>query len=855
MGAIRWQRQVVGSDSESDESHISLIQTLPTRVRSWLGALSVGAPEEIEASERGFFLLRVGLAASGAFALHVAAVIVFSAPLSTSPLGLGALLATAVLGMLSLLVAGLGPLYRFSGAHWLILSAYVAQVLVLALLRPNLTSSPVLVSSDAGLMNELAAELLLRGENPYLWDYSGVFDIYRADRGLSTPLLDGSVTGAQPYPALAFLAAIPFHILGLPGIFTLGITAHVAALILLFVASPRALQPFILVPLAIGINFVEITLIGSLDTVWAVLLMLAVVAWKRDNWRAILFGLACATKQTPWLLVPFLLIRIWKEEAKEPPTVRIGRFVLVSGLSFLAVNLPFIIWNLEAWGKNLLVPVQESLLYLGPGLSSLSQFGLMKLPKGYYLFTTLSIAALLLFVYWRHYSTLRHTVWILPGIMMWFSYRSLASYWLFWLFPILASLTAESWWTPARTGERKSWRPTAIAVSATAVGLALLAIWTMSTSEPQVGATILHPLIADHGRVTGMTVEVRNSGAEILKPRFLVRSAYRNPLPWQIDSGPLQLAENEVGIYQISSTRYDRTFVGHEDAQLIVTDAQGNYSLMEIVDIAGEEQFLWPDAIANPAFRFWDRASQTPLFWQLSSNPEGLGTATLSQVEGRESLVLSLQPDGGGHGHVSLSNWVPMPREPIGLWVYATVPGEKASNVAYGVEIDDGEHRLWVLFGSAPFGPRPLENMHVIFHQVPERTWIRAEFDIEHAFQQAGWSMPAYSRVNYRGLDTYMRMVTFRLILAAYGSTDSLMAAFGPIEQTGYRLSPEALMTETIEDPAQYYLRLAEDHVHNRNYDRALAAYNQALTLMADDAEAKRHSDLLERITAGLDLD
>jgi hypothetical protein len=854
MGPIRWHGPIVEPSRDTDESHASLIEIIPTRVRSLFDASTGGVSDKIGASERDFFLFRIGLAASGAFALHIAAVIAFSAPLSTSPLCVAALMIAAILGMVSLIVAGLGPLYRFTGARWLILSAYVAQVLALALLRPYTTSSPVLVSSDAGLMNELAGELLLRGENPYDWDYSGVFDIYRADRGLSTPLLDGSVTGAQPYPALAFLAAIPFQILGVPGVFGLGIAVHILALILLFVASPRALQPFILVPLAIGINFVDITLIGSLDTLWAVLLMLVVLVWKRGNLRAILFGLACATKQTPWLLIPFLLIRIWKEESQEPPLLRIGRFVLVSGLSVLFVNLPFIIWDLQAWAKNLLVPIQGSLLFLGPGLSSLSQFGLMDLPKGYYLFATVSTGMLLLFVYWRHYSTLRHTYWILPGIMMWFSYRSLASYWVFWTFPILASLATESWWIGiARTGERKSWRTTAIAVTSTVVGLALLAVWTASTAEPQVRVNIFPPLWAEHGRITSMTVGVQNVGQETLEPRFMVRSAYRNPLPWQIDSGPLQLRENETGVYQISSTRHDRTFVGHEDAQLIVTDAKGNYSLMETINIPGEEQFLWPDALANPGYRYWDRTSQMPLFWQLSSTPEGQGTASLQPVEGRDALVLALQPDDEGYGQVSLSNWVPMPREPIGIWIYATPPADKASNVAYGVEIDDGQHRLWTLFGSAPYAAPSMENTHIIFHEVPELTWLRAEIDIEAGFREAGWSIPPYTYVNYRGLDGYMRMVTFRLILVARESKGSLQAAFGPIEQTGYRIPPESLMAETLDEPAQYYMRLAEEHVRNRNYDRALAAYRQALAFMPDETEAEQHLDLLDRITKGLE--
>jgi uncharacterized membrane protein len=38
-----------------------------------------------------------------------------------------------------------------------------------------------------------------------------------------------------------------------------------------------------------------------------------VLVWQRPTLRAVLFGLACAYRQQPWLVAPFLLICIWNE--------------------------------------------------------------------------------------------------------------------------------------------------------------------------------------------------------------------------------------------------------------------------------------------------------------------------------------------------------------------------------------------------------------------------------------------------------------------------------------------------------------------------------------------------------------
>lgn len=770
--------------------------------------------------------LRLGLAGGGALLLHLSFVVALSSP--RLPGNIFVLIIGGIVGLLMLIAAGLHkpPV----SLRWMILFACVSEVIVRAVTWAQTSPSPDLVTIDPGLYTDFAGQLFLRGENPYTWDLAGVFDVYRISQAGGTPRLDGSFTSNFPYPALAFLFVVPFQALGLPGMFLVSLLAQIAALVLLFLVSPRSVQPLILLPVVVGVDFTLQSLIGVLDITWAVLLVGMIVAWRMPTVRAVLFGLAIAFKQSPWLAAPFLLIRLWRDESAESPICRVGYFSLISMATFLLINAPFILWDPDAWLEGVTEPFRDDLVLLSQGgLSSLTQFGLVNLPKEYYLVTTLSVFTLLLLVYWRHYDTLRDVLWVMPGIPMWFSYRSLESYWVYWIFPLLATLITRA--PPSQPARKPSWAST-LATMTVMMG-ALFAVGTFLSSSPSpIEVRPGLPMrVNASGYVTHIPVQVTNRSPRTLVPRLALQHRYStlNALPWHIAEGPLSLQPGQSATFQIFTEDSLRTFRTHDTAQIVVTDAGGDYSLRGLGTIEPDHSYLWPDAIPNPTYRYWDAEQRVPIFWGLLNEPAGSGAVTLVQKDGRDALMLTLNATREGSNRVALDTWIVFPTKPFGIWVYSdSVPDDSAS-VLYGLEIADAQHRLWFLFNAPGHSVPPTAERHIIHRNIAPRVWTYQEIDLVSAYAEAGWFLPPLKRTSYRGLDIDLRTVNLRLFLAVNGSQGKLQAYFGPIEQDNYRIEPKTLMAETLDDPAGYYIRLAESHIRSRNYSRALEAYQRAL--------------------------
>jgi uncharacterized membrane protein len=116
------------------------------------------------------------------------------------------------------------------------------------------------------------------------------------------------------------------------------------------------------------------------------------------------------------------------------------KFALASVALFLVFNLPFMIMNMTAWFGNVLTPMTEDLVILSQGASQLTQVGLLPVDKVFYTVMTGAVAVVLIVNYYVYFDKLKYVVWILPGIILWFSYRSLTSYIIYWIPLMLASL-------------------------------------------------------------------------------------------------------------------------------------------------------------------------------------------------------------------------------------------------------------------------------------------------------------------------------------------------------------------------------------------------------------------------------
>ncbi|MFH1183743.1 MAG: hypothetical protein V1755_01725, partial [Chloroflexota bacterium] len=553
-------------------------------------------------------------------------------------------------------------------SQWIVLAGLVGSLWILASLQwqnatPFTTSHP-----DNEMIGEYAAEALRKGFNPYSWNFSDATRVYRDQGLLYTYFLDGSQQNRVTYPALPTLLLLAFGTIGLGQARIISLVFHSILLILLFFGAPVRFRSLFVLALFATRDFFYLALTGIQDIVWSTLLVAMLLAWKRPTLRGVLFGLACAYRQQPWILAPFLLIYVWNTEGNGTERRdRIVHFVGVSLGIFLLINLPFILWDVRGWVLGAFEPTYAAFNVASHGLGTLSQYNLLPLPRIFFTVLQLSFLALMIIVHWRHPRWVGMSFWIFPAIFFWMFYRGLTNHWEYWIPPLLFALTRHKWSGVDQLESRTRARQTKYFIAATLAANLLLAAFLVSR-PPTISASLIYPLqSADSYSVFRLSLSVANHSDQLFRPRFSVQHDGTQPLPWDIQNGPEVLEPGESARYVIST--YSYSFSIAKGAQLVISDGGGNYELRAVKDIAGEQTIVSPDLIINPAFTVWLFYAQTPAGWSWQP-PDGNSPPLRTElVKEKNALVMSVD-----QGSARLSQTVTFP-DSFSMQVYPTVSG------------------------------------------------------------------------------------------------------------------------------------------------------------------------------------
>jgi len=179
---------------------------------------------------------------------------------------------------------------------------------------------------------------------------------------------------------------------------------------------------------------------GNLDIFY---ILLIVVAWllRDQRWKsALLLGLAAASKQIAWFFIPFYLLMIWRQHG---PLEAMRRLAIAAGVA-LVFNLPFILWNPQAWLSGVLAPIADSMFPLGAGLISLSLTHLLPFfPTWVYDILEAGTMLFMFAWYWRLCRKHPEAVMLLAVLPLIFAWRSLPSYFFCAAYPIFVLLIAK----------------------------------------------------------------------------------------------------------------------------------------------------------------------------------------------------------------------------------------------------------------------------------------------------------------------------------------------------------------------------------------------------------------------------
>lgn len=338
--------------------------------------------------------------------------------------------------------------------QWLGFSLVMATVLYPQFIEIHHRS---FANTDVSALGEVAARLFSHGHNPYTWSLASASRLMFVPIRTWTYTVTGGHIVRTSYPAGSFLfdalaMKLGFHHMVVDW---LDLWAWVATGVLIFCLLPSSLR-WLGGLLASSSIFVGTFGAGGTDALFMPFLILAVWQWDRfarKDARAIRWagpvalGIACTIKQTPWFLVPLLVVGVGMEARyQERPALRVmASYAAVVVGVFLAINLPFIIWSPGPWLKGVMLPFLGGLVASGQGLVVVATHGL----TGGANLSLLSDSSILLYLavvvaFAAWYRSLKRVWVLLVPLVLFLSPRSLPIY-LLELIPVavIAAVTVE----------------------------------------------------------------------------------------------------------------------------------------------------------------------------------------------------------------------------------------------------------------------------------------------------------------------------------------------------------------------------------------------------------------------------
>ncbi len=329
---------------------------------------------------------------------------------------------------------------------------------------------PPQYTNDGTSLDTNAAMLLLQGQNPYAdSNMIHIARLFSLDPGWTTPLrvgqfanrldypslvelrtvLDTDMKAGQApefeakvsYPALSFLTLVPLIWLGLYNVLPLYLFCYLALVALGWSAARRELRPWIIVFALANISMWSSVVGGNLD-VQTILFVVMAWLWREHRWRsALTLGLALACKQPAWFFLPFYAVLVlrtynWKEAMRR---------VAIAVAVMLVFNLPFILWNPQAWFAGVMAPIADPMFPMGVGLVGLVGSPFMHTYMASIVYSVLEYAVfypLCIAWYWRLCRSHPEAAMLLAVLPLFFAWRSLPSYFACAAFPMFILLVA-----------------------------------------------------------------------------------------------------------------------------------------------------------------------------------------------------------------------------------------------------------------------------------------------------------------------------------------------------------------------------------------------------------------------------
>ena len=333
--------------------------------------------------------------------------------------------------------------------------------------------------TDELAIDQRAAELIMKGVDPYAHALFGTSSAIPVASGFQTSLIGGGVVSHLSYPSLAAIADIPALLLGfglLSGSVT-DIVGVIVTVVVLYLLMPvRYRWSAVLIGTLPAVT--SLATGGSTDFVYIPFLIVAAWRWDRfadpqvrgvERWIGpVALGIAMAIKQTPWLVIPFILIGLVAEARERGLANQYQlalRYLAISVGVFAVLNLPFLVWGPSVYLQGVFQPFSPNIYPEGFGLVALDTLGANGGVYGYLSYASLAALLACVALAVARYPALKRGMLFLIPVSLFLATRSLAGY-MFFLLPgaLVAAVTVR----PARA----AFRPDVAKIAAVVCGVA-----------------------------------------------------------------------------------------------------------------------------------------------------------------------------------------------------------------------------------------------------------------------------------------------------------------------------------------------------------------------------------------------
>jgi len=428
--------------------------------------------------------------------------------------------------------------------------------------------------TDEAAFDQYAAQLFHQGIDPYTRSMAPAFPLFHVSPDGYTFTMAGTPVTALSYPALSFLLYVPLLMLGLSSQVAIvtNVVAWALAVAVAYFLLPRDVKPLAIVLGSFAI-YTGFAVGGVTDALYVPFLLVAVYRW--DQWLArrgwlrwlspTMLGLAMSVKQTPWFILPFLLVGLYLEARQSGDDRRTGLrqsgdYLLRTGLVFLLVNAYSITQNPVAWVRGIATPFFDHLVPAGEGWVALSDFlgrGGGSLQLFTVLFVVVAIACLVLFAF--SFPRSKSLLVFFPSIILFFAARSYTNYLVMLLLPALVAFCSVRPTDPdvprlrvLLWGDRR--RRLFLGGLVALVPIALVVV----TFYPQ--PLRLHIDAVDTtgqlATVIDVQMTVTNATATTVTPVFASESGGALSAPWNILHGPSRLGAHATASYDVQAPNF-----------------------------------------------------------------------------------------------------------------------------------------------------------------------------------------------------------------------------------------------------------------------------------------------------------